>query len=62
MKESDYIKASNLDKFRVMGFILSDCLPGDNWGINKEDLVKFKRLHREIESKLYDSIGNLSQE
>lgn len=55
MTESEYLRATNRVKVSSALTILRDVLPGDNWGISKNDLGIIIQLLRAQEEKLFES-------
>lgn len=55
MREKDYIKATNRVKVSAALTILRDVLPGDDYGITANELVKITKPLAEAETKLFSS-------
>lgn len=55
MTETEYLKATNWTKVKIMQTILRDILPGNNYGISKQELLYIKIKLAKVEINLAKS-------
>ena len=56
MKESDYVKVSNLAKMRVISTIMKDVMEGDKWGVDEETYRRANSDILDMQQRLFDAI------
>lgn len=55
MKESEYLKATNRVKVSLALYTLRAVLPGDDYGVTANELVRITAPLRKLEEKLFSS-------